>query len=303
MTDEAVFLHSMFRTGSTYLAARFAADPRYLMFYEPFHGGLASRRGIARSQRGYAASRAGLGHDPIDGGYWAAYLDVDPMTGRTPRALYRARFAVHDVLNGASPAGVSYLRACQRTAAAKGRAAMFGFCRSGLQVAGLAEALPGRHLHLFRDPRRQFASFEAAGRDYFLPQTLLQLLASRPLAAAALEVGGLAAPLAPLVRAASRTLPPAATARLGRGLARGLAPEARYGLFYLAWLACGAHGRAHARFSFALAEAEAPARRRRIEEELGLRLEGLRAIDGAAPGPGFAAGPVEARVERLAPAL
>ena len=205
------------------------------------------------------------------------------------------------MLNGPSPAGIDYLRACERTAAAAGRAGMFGFCRSGLQVAGLAAALPGRHLHLFRDPRRQFASYEAAGRDYFLPQTLLQLLASRRLAAAALELGGLAAPLPPLVRAASRALPPAATARLGRGLARRLAPEARYGLFYLAWLACGAHGRAHARFSFALAEAAVPARRRRIEEELGLGLEGLRAIDGPRRGLGFAAGPVEARVEKLAP--
>jgi hypothetical protein len=180
---------------------------------------------------------------------------------------------------------------------------MFGFCRSGLQVAGLAAALPGRHLHLFRDPRQQFASYEAAGRNYFLPQTLLQLMASRRLAAAAAELAGLAPPLPPLVRAASRTLPPAALARLGRRLARGMTAETRYGLFHLAWLACGTHARAHARFSFALAEAAVPARRRAIEAELGLGLDGLRDIDGADPGLGFAPGPVEARVERLAPPM
>ncbi len=301
MTGESVFLHSMFRTGSTYLASLFAADPRYLMFYEPFHGGLASRRGIDRSLRGYEASRTGLGHERIEGGYWAAYLREDPETGRTLRELYRPRFAVHDVLNDLSPAGAAYLRAGERVAAAAGRAGMFGFCRSGLQVGAMARALPGRHLHLFRDPRRQFASYESAGRDYFLPQTLLQLLASHRLAASARALAGIAAPVAPLARAASLGLPPAVVERLGGRLAQALAPEVRYGLFYLAWLACGAHARAHAAVSFTLAEAGTAAGRRRIEDALGLPLAGLREIDGPEAALGFDAGAVEARVEKLLP--
>ena len=102
-------------------------------------------------------------------------------------------------------------------------------------------ALPGRHLHLWRDPRHQFASYRPGRNDYFLPQTLLQLLASRSLAPAALTLARLSPGLAPLVRTASLTLPPPVVARLGRHLARGLSPEEGYALFYLSWVACFEH--------------------------------------------------------------
>jgi len=302
MSDEAVFLHSMFRTGSTFLAARFAADPRYLMFYEPFHGGLASLRGTLRSQRDYEAARAGLGHDHIADGYWSAYLARDPQTGRTPRDLYRVRFGVHDVLNGLSDQGARYLEACGRTAAGQGRVPVFGFCRSGLQVAAMKRRLPGRHLHLARDPRWQFASYETAGPDYFVPQTLLHLIASERLAPAVLTLSGLSRRWAPTVRRLSLHLPPPALARLGRTLALGLDTEARYAVFYLAWLACDAHGREHAALSFTLMDAvRVPERRRLVEDALGLPLDGLRPTDGTDPPLDFRAGAVEARVEALLP--
>ena len=75
-------------------------------------------------------------------------------------------------------------------------------------------ALPGRHLHLWRDPRHQFASYRPGRNDYFLPQTLLQLLASRSLAPAALALARLSPGLPPLVR---RGEPDTTAARWWRG--------------------------------------------------------------------------------------
>ena len=65
MRDGAIYLHAMFRTGSTYLAARFAADPGFRLFYEPFHGDIALPRRLARAAADYEARRRALGHDAI----------------------------------------------------------------------------------------------------------------------------------------------------------------------------------------------------------------------------------------------
>ena len=177
-----IYLHAMFRTGSTYLAARFAADPSFRLFYEPFHGDIASPGRLAQAAADYEARRQALGHDAIDGGYFAAYSALDPASARRLGALSRRRFSVHDPLNDLSAAGRAFLEACGRAARAERRRPVFGFSRSGLQVGSMRAALPGRHLHLWRDPRHQFASYRPGRNDYFLPQTLLQLLASRSLA-------------------------------------------------------------------------------------------------------------------------
>ncbi len=300
MRDGAIYLHAMFRTGSTYLAARFAADARFRLFYEPFHGDLASPRRLAREAAAYDARRRALGHDPIEGGYFAAYTAPDPASGQPVRAASRWRFSVHDPLYDLSAAGLGFLDACGRAAAAEGRRPVFGFCRSGLQVGAMRAALPGRHLHLWRDPRHQFASYRPGLNDYFLPQTLLQLLASRTLAPAALMLARLSPALPPLVRAASLHLPPPLVARYGRRLARGLSPEEGYALFYLGWLACFEHARAQAELSFSLSEMLASVvRQREVEAALGVRLEGLRPIDRAGALLDLDHGAVERRVEAL----
>ncbi len=298
MHDSDIHLHSMFRTGSTFLAARFAADPRCLLFYEPFHGDLLSARRMARALDAYEAKRRVLRHEAIDGGYFGAFERIDPASGRPLRTLARSRFSVHDVLNDLHASGAAYLAACARAAAAEGRHAAFGFCRSGLQVGAMRRVLPGRHVHLWRDPRQQFASFAPGRNDYFLSQTVLQLLASRRLAPIALALGQLPRHLPSLVRAASRALPPPAVARLGRRLAAGLAADEGYALFYLGWLACFEHARAHTELSFSLSEAlSSPARRAEIEAVLGVGLDGLRQIDRPEAPTAIDHAGVERRVE------
>jgi hypothetical protein len=298
MRDGAIYLHAMFRTGSTFLAARFAADARFRLFYEPFHADLASPRRLAREAAEYQARRLALGHDALDGGYFGAYAAPDPATGRSVRQGSRWRFSVHDPLNDLSAAGLAFLEACGRAGGAEGRRPVFGFCRSGLQVGSMRAALPGRHLHLWRDPRHQFASYRPGRNDYFLPQTLLQLLASRSLAPVALALAQLPPGLPTLVRAASRGLPPPLVARLGRRLARGLGPEDGYALFYLGWLACFEHARAQTELSFSLSGALASvARRRAVEAALGVRLDGLRPIDRDGALLDLDHGAVERRVE------
>jgi hypothetical protein len=300
MPAVAVYLHSMFRTGSTYVASRYAQDERYLLFYEPFHADIPSPRRLANPRKDYENARENLRHEKIAGGYFSSYSLVDPHTGRKLHELFRYRFPVHDVMNDLSAAGAEYLSACLRVAKDAGRSAVFGFCRSGLQVASMRRTLPGEHIYLYRDPRYQFASYQPTSNDFFIPQTLLHLLASRRLASIALELARLPVPLPLFVRTASLIVPPRPVAKLGRALGRRLSLEVRYAIFYLSWLSCVEHGRANCTFSFSLMDAvNSTARKKAIEEKLGVDLTGLRELDrpGNLLTVDYAA--VESRVEKL----
>ncbi len=63
-----VFLHSMWRTGSTYLASRFAEEARYCVFYEPFHEYVGSEKALLKVREEYARARALLRHPEVAGG-------------------------------------------------------------------------------------------------------------------------------------------------------------------------------------------------------------------------------------------
>ena len=302
MRTAAVYLHSMFRTGSTYVASRYAQDEGYLLFYEPFHAAIPSPRRLANPLANYDSARENLRHEKIEGGYFSSYSLVDPHTGRKLHELFRYRFPVHDVMNDLSAAGAEYLGACVRVAKEAGRTAVFGFCRSGLQVASMRRKLPGEHIYLYRDPRYQFASYQPTSNDFFIPQTLLHLLASRRLAPVALELAQLPVPLPLLVRTASLIVPPRPVAKLGRALGSRLSLEASYAIFYLSWLSCVEHGRANSTFAFSLMDAiNSTARKKTIEENLGIDLTGLRALDRPDNLLALDYPAIESRVEKLAP--
>ena len=304
MPAVAVYLHSMFRTGSTYVASRYALDGRYLLFYEPFHAAIASPHRLANPLTSYERARENLRHEKIEGGYFSSYSLVDPQTGRKLHELFKYRFPVHDVMNDLSAAGAEYLGACLRVAKDARRSAVFGFCRSGLQVASMRRKLPGEHIYLYRDPRYQFASYKPTSNDFFMPQTLLHLLASRRLAPVALELARLPMPLPLLVRTASRVVPPGAVSKLGRAVGGRLSLDTRYALFYLSWLSCVEHGRANCSFSFSLMDAvNSTARKKAIEQNLGFELTELKALDRPDNLLNVDYATIESRVERLVPDL
>lgn len=299
-----VYANAMWRTGSTYLASRFAAAPGYAMFYEPCHEYVGSRAAIAEARSQQANKLSALRHPSVGGGYFDIYERTDPQTGRALTDLYDPAACLRRVYAEPSQRTVAFIAACARVAGADGKAAFLGFCRAGTQQRGLVRAVPGTRLHLWRDPREQFGSYDWPKNDYFVPGTLLQLILSPGLraAAATLVPGLLASPEARL----ATLLPDRAYRmryRLGRRIARRIAAPDLYALFHLAWLASFRSAEDGADISVSLTRLAAePALRRSFEERFGVTLDGVTATPAAAALP-FDPAPTEARVERLADSL
>lgn len=295
-----VYANAMWRTGSTYLASRFAAAPGYAMFYEPCHEYVGSRREIAKARGEQAQKQSALRHPGVGGGYFDAYEQPDPESGRALCDLYDPAACLARVYATPSDRTIAFIRACTRVAAAQERTAFLGFCRAGLQQEELAAAIPGTRLHLWRDPREQFGSYGWPANDYFVPGTVLQLILSPVLRRPAAElVPGLLS--SPEARAAA-WLPDRAYRmryRLGRRIARRIAAPDLYALFHLAWLASFRSAERGTDFSVSLSRLAAdPALRRAVEDRFAITLDGVAATP---PAPAFAfdPAPVEARVERL----
>lgn len=289
MTDaphlpNALFAHAMWRSGSTYLASRFAASDRYLMFYEPCHEGIGRRRGAMRD-RDRKRDR-GLKHPSLEGGYFGNYDLPDTVTGKRLEQFYAADISLRSVYGRPTAATRRYLEVLARTANASGRVPFFGFCRSGTQMPALAAAIGAPGLHLWRSPREQFTSYQWPKNEYFMTGTILQFAFSR-------EHGATARRLAPgafrsLRLLLARRLPDSQNLnryRLVRAVAAGLTATESYALFYLSWLICHAAGTAQAEISFSLSElADDFSRRQEVENRFGIRLEGLRPTPSEARG-------------------
>lgn len=276
-TDEPIFLHSMWRTGSSYLLSRFAAEERYLAFYEPFNGEIGSHRLRRKARQDYATRREQLRHPDAGDGYFAIYDEQDPASGRPLWRLARPSLPVFDVYNGLSAEGAAMIEACIRLARQQGRTPVLGFCHSGMQIGQMRTRFGGQHIYLSRAPREQFLSYDPQGNDFFMTATALQLLCSAHLRERAVDL----VPelrfvprtaLSPLVRMAPHWL----TMRIGRPLWRRLDLPALYRLFYLSWCASHDEARAHCHESVSLADLDAHAdMRSRFEARYAITFDGL----------------------------
>jgi hypothetical protein len=226
----------MWRTGSSYLLSRFAAEQRYLTFYEPFNGELSSSLLRARATASYAERHRQLRHPGNGEGYFSLFDRQDPKTKRPLWSFSHPRLPLFDVYNGLSARGVALLHACQRLAEAEGKTAVFGFCHSGLQVDAMRAALGGTHIYLYRDPVDQFVSYQPTRNDFFGPATVAQLLAARDWAEVAVQLvpvlSKFSTPLTPFL---VRTAPHRVTMNLARRASSNLTLPDLYKLFYLSW--------------------------------------------------------------------
>lgn len=246
----AIFANAMWRTGSTYLASRFACSDKYLLFYEPCH------EGVGNPGRGIRPVERRLNHPDLGGsGYFDSYNLSDPFTGKRLTDLFDFSICLRDVYRDASPGAVRFLAACIRIARQQGKTAFLGFCRSGTQHRLAHQLLGGTPIHLWRAPREQWHSYNWPENDYFLPGTLLQLLLSERYRALALSLVG--EPIFGPALKAIDYLPDrhARTRyRIARRIASGLPLATCYALFYLSWRICRDSQRANADYSFSLSE-------------------------------------------------
>ena len=214
-----VFVHSMFRAGSTYLFSVFRrAEEHYRCYYEPMHERVAWAASDVNRLTPASSEAPKLRHPQLNKPYfqelsesWRSWKDAI-----TSDMVYQGYFS-----QDPQAAGVPLYQALLSAA---GPRPVFCDCRTSGRIGTLKRELGGRHLFLWRNPWDQWWSYQLD--DYF--ETANQIILHAQ----------------PLPKALSAL---ADTRVLGGGngegyselrddyLSRPLAFSDRYTLFYLLW--------------------------------------------------------------------
>ncbi len=164
-----VFLHSAFRSGSTYLWSRFRACADVCAYYEPFHEVLAT---ITPDELGKLRPDSwNSGHAGLSAPYFAEYAPL--LRPENGVALFAAAFTWDDFflpLRDEEPL-IRYIRSLVDQAIGQGRTPVFGFCRSLGRVAWFRQHVPGLQVVTVRDPFDQWLSVitqRRNGNPYFV---------------------------------------------------------------------------------------------------------------------------------------
>lgn len=151
----ALFLHSAFRSGSTWFWSRFRKASGTCAFYEPFNEAMATLdpQNAAESRPNWSP-----GHPALDAPYYAEYAPLLDPDGGVRR--YRRRFAYQSYFDdGPDAEQQSYLSLLIGHARQAGRLPVLGFCRSQARLPWLRRHCPGLHLVTWRNPWDQWVSY------------------------------------------------------------------------------------------------------------------------------------------------
>ena len=163
-----VFIHSLWRSGSTYVWNRFRAADAAIAFYEPFHEilGVATRNVLAAE----SPDKWRVRHPKLDRGYYAEYLPLvlDRGVPHFQKAFTADHyFADDDTLASEQP----YLDLLLSHADREGRVPVLACCRSLARAPWLKRRYGGTHIVLLRDAAQQWCSGHRcrieSGQSYF----------------------------------------------------------------------------------------------------------------------------------------
>ncbi len=231
----SVFLHGMWRSGSTYLWSRFRATPNTCCFYEPLHHGLAKLT-HARIDRDTPEQISANHHPALAEPYFAEFAPL--VEGRGVKHYHRSLAYDRFVLQPgeAHPRLERYISGLIGHAEARGQSAVMGFNRTGLRLGWMKRRFDAFNIHIDREPAAIWASYAAEankGNHAFFSMwlTVLEKNAGHPL-------------FAPLVeRLNLRRLTPMGLFPKARHrrIIEAMAQEEAYFLVYYLWLACTQH--------------------------------------------------------------
>jgi hypothetical protein len=181
--NSPIFIHSLFRTGSTYIWNKFRQNGLFHCYYEPFHQELAylgtEFSGRWSSEPNLAES---MGHPLLDREYMYEYRHL-LTSGPKGVPFFKKSFSFDDFCrNGRNPDQKKYIDFLLANAGQK--IPLLQFNRSALRVAWFKKYFPDAfHVYLLRDPRQQFNSFLALqgkwNLDIFLLMNLLTASVNR----------------------------------------------------------------------------------------------------------------------------
>jgi hypothetical protein len=166
----AVFLHSGWRTGSTYIWNQFRRQPGTLAYYEPLHERL-DRPGEDLTRVHWDAETSH--HPALDAPYFSEYR---PLIEDGRIGLFQPEFSYRRFFLSAEdqePALRRYLQMLIEHAGERNRKAVLGFSRSLGRVGWLKQNFDAVHLRISRNPRRQWASIHHQRAKYRNPYFLV----------------------------------------------------------------------------------------------------------------------------------
>jgi hypothetical protein len=246
-----VFLHGLWRSGSTYVWSRFRAAEDTLCYYEPLHDGLR-RLTRARIERDTPEAMQHNHHPALAQPYFAEFA---PLVAGRGVSKYRRRFAYTRFAPAVDAADLqleAYVQQLLDHAGGQERSAVLGFNRTGLRIAWLKPRFDACNIHIDRDPIDVFSSYlgQLQAGNYYYFVKWMQIIAGNP------DYPPFRAAL-PLFRR-----PSAAEAlysnprRFYRDVVDAASLETLYSITFLAWAACALHALEHSDLVIDIARAD-----------------------------------------------
>ncbi|MGH7025430.1 MAG: hypothetical protein ACREEB_17830 [Caulobacteraceae bacterium] len=274
-----IFLHGLWRSGSTFVWSRFRAAEGVRAHFEPLSPSLARLTRERIHRQGWQEALARNRHPRMDRPYFAEY---EPLVGRRGVQLYDRRFASERFAllgDDTYPELEAYIANLVACAWAEGRRPVLGFVRTALRMGRLRAVFGAYDAHIDRDPLGVWSSYSrhagAGTYDFFVNLLLIvERNAGHPLFA----------PLAARHRPRSGLAGMIKPKRYYRDAIESLAPEHSYGLVFYFWLLSILHALAHGDMIVDMSLAERPgyaqALEVRLRRECGLavRLDGLTTV-------------------------
>ncbi|TFH40829.1 MAG: hypothetical protein E4G96_06765 [Chrysiogenales bacterium] len=235
MEHHPVFIHALFRTGSTYLWTKFRKRDDFYCYYEPFNETLgrldaAYFREFNTRERVTEKNR----HPEIEKPYFFEYKKFI-LKGKAGVPFFKKSFSYDEFcFVGRNPDLQRYIDFLIDGAGK--RTPLFQFNRSSMRVSWFKRHYPtSLNIYLFRNPRDQWQSyndfFQKNDNPFFL--TMDALIAGKNLAAEKFAPLKLLAPLFGYENSDFQY-----EELFYRLLYESYTPEERYAIFYYLWLVC-----------------------------------------------------------------
>ena len=157
----SIFLHGMWRCGSTYIWSKFRQDEALRCYYEPLHHGLVklTAERIARDVPEVLESNR---HPSLSLPYFSEFEPLLKSSGRGV-GQFKKSLAYDDFILAPSAQHKtlhSYLSFLIEHAGEEGRAPVLGLNRSVLRMGWMKQNFGGTHIFIRRDPRALWWSYK-----------------------------------------------------------------------------------------------------------------------------------------------
>jgi hypothetical protein len=180
MNKVSIFLDSSWRTGSTYVWSKFRAVPSTYCYFEPLNEDLEV---VTPALVDIFVPWAFARHPKLNAPY---YDEFRPLL-QSDRGIqgYSVEFAYDSYLADRFvrlPKLQNYFSRLIEFAHQRSRTPVFGCVRTSLRLNWFRHHMPGIHIFILRDPRRQFISYlrqAANGNPYFLERAWVILGANQ----------------------------------------------------------------------------------------------------------------------------